>query len=153
MCSCNGELHAAVHPHEQLLLLLACVAGRAPCRALRLLRLSLLSGNLSTMKTNRGALVAGSLNVPLLWLVASVMAWLFTSASCVAVMERLPWHDALCELGVQFRGVAAALCELAEAAHCGKHQLMHCCCCCCRFCDLYIDDCGVRRRGCQEQHG
>lgn len=66
-----------------------------PCRALRLLRLSLLSGNLSTMKSNRGALVSGSMNVPLVWLFASVIAWLFTSASCVAVMEKWVWHDAL----------------------------------------------------------
>lgn len=65
------------------------------CRALRLLRLSLLSGNLSTMKSNRGALISGSLNVPLLWLMASVVAWMFTSASCVAVMEKWLWHDAL----------------------------------------------------------
>ncbi|KAF8071241.1 Kcnt2 [Scenedesmus sp. PABB004] len=104
-------------------------------RALRLLRLSLLAGNLSAMKTNRhaartrsaaapptragdgraapsgrpprrrrphrrppppgrGALIAGNLNVPLVWLVASVVAWLFTSASCVAVMEKWAWHDA-----------------------------------------------------------
>jgi hypothetical protein len=64
-------------------------------RALRLLRLSLLSGNLSTMKSNKGALISGSLNVPLVWLVASVVAWMFTSASCVAVMEKWVWHDAL----------------------------------------------------------
>jgi hypothetical protein len=33
--------------------------------------------------------------VPLVWLVASVVAWMFTSASCVAVMEKWVWHDAL----------------------------------------------------------
>jgi hypothetical protein len=38
-----------------------------------------------------GVLIAGNLNVPLVWLVASVVAWMFTSASCVAVMEKLPW--------------------------------------------------------------
>lgn len=46
-----------------------------------------------------GVLIAGSLNVPLVWLVASVVAWMFTSASCVAVMEKLPWHDALYFVG------------------------------------------------------
>lgn len=65
------------------------------CRALRLLRLSLLAGNHSTMKSNRRTLVAGFMNVPLVWLCASVIAWLFTSASCVAVMEKWVWHDAL----------------------------------------------------------
>jgi hypothetical protein len=44
-------------------------------------------------------LIAGNLNVPLLWLVASVVAWMFTSASCVAVMEKMPWHDALYFVG------------------------------------------------------
>jgi len=29
------------------------------------------------------------------WLMASVVAWMFTSASCVAVMEKMVWHDAL----------------------------------------------------------
>jgi Ion channel len=47
------------------------------------------------MRNNRGALVAGALNVPLLWLVASVVAWLFTSASCLAVMEQWSFHEAL----------------------------------------------------------
>jgi hypothetical protein len=47
------------------------------------------------MKSNKGALISGSLNVPLVWLVASVVAWMFTSASCVAVMEKWVWHDAL----------------------------------------------------------
>jgi hypothetical protein len=46
-----------------------------------------------------GVLIAGNLNVPLVWLVASVVAWMFTSASCVAVMEKLPWHDALYFVG------------------------------------------------------
>eukprot|EP00879_Flechtneria_rotunda_P024898 GHRR01026423.1.p1 GENE.GHRR01026423.1~~GHRR01026423.1.p1 ORF type:complete len:328 (+),score=79.79 GHRR01026423.1:96-1079(+) len=72
-----------------------CVLVPLLYRALRLLRLSLLSGNLTTMKSNRGALISGHLNVPLVWLVASVVAWMFTSASCVAVMEKLAWHDAL----------------------------------------------------------
>lgn len=44
-------------------------------------------------------LIAGNLNVPLVWLVASVVAWMFTSASCVAVMEKLAWHDALYFVG------------------------------------------------------
>lgn len=54
-------------------------------RALRLLRLSLLEGNLPHMRLSQGALLAGAVNVPLLWLVASVMAWLFTSAAMVQV--------------------------------------------------------------------
>jgi hypothetical protein len=33
--------------------------------------------------------------VPLLWLVASVVSWMFTSASLVHLMEKIPWHDAL----------------------------------------------------------
>lgn len=46
-----------------------------------------------------GVLIAGNVNVPLIWLVASVVAWMFTSASCVAVMEKMPWHDALYFVG------------------------------------------------------
>jgi hypothetical protein len=57
-------------------------------RALRLLRLSLLEGNLPHMRLSQGALLAGAVNVPLLWLVASVMAWLFTSAAIVQVGGR-----------------------------------------------------------------
>jgi hypothetical protein len=37
------------------------------------------------MRLSRGALLAGAVNVPLLWLVASVLAWLFTSAAIVQV--------------------------------------------------------------------
>jgi hypothetical protein len=56
-----------------------------------------------------GVLIAGNLNVPLVWLVASVVAWMFTSASCVAVMEKLPWHDALYFVGSTLTtGVGAA---------------------------------------------
>ena len=64
-------------------------------RALRLLRLSLLTGNLPQIRSSRGALLAGAVNVPLLWLLASVISWLFTAASLVHVMERIPWHDSL----------------------------------------------------------
>jgi hypothetical protein len=64
-------------------------------RALRLLRLSLLTGNLPQIRSSRGALLAGAVNVPLLWLLASVVSWLFTAASLVHVMERIPWHDSL----------------------------------------------------------
>ncbi|KIZ04242.1 Potassium channel subfamily T member 2, partial [Monoraphidium neglectum] len=64
-------------------------------RALRLLRLSLLEGNLPHMRLSRGALLAGAVNVPLLWLVASVCAWLFTSAAMVQVIEKMPFHDAV----------------------------------------------------------
>lgn len=64
-------------------------------RALRLLRLSLLGGNLPHMRLSKGALLAGAVNVPLLWLLASVVSWLFTAASIVQVLERIAWHDAL----------------------------------------------------------
>lgn len=43
---CSGQLPALHTPRQ-------CVCMCVACRALRLLRLSLLSGNLSTMKTNR----------------------------------------------------------------------------------------------------
>ena len=66
-----------------------------PHRALRLLRLSLLAGNVPQMRASPGALLAGAVNVPLLWLVASVVSWMFTSASLVHLMEKIPWHDAL----------------------------------------------------------
>ena len=54
--------------------------------ALRLLRLSLLEGNLPHMRLSNGALLAGAVNVPLLSLIASVLAWLFTSAAIVQVL-------------------------------------------------------------------
>jgi hypothetical protein len=46
-----------------------------PCRALRLLRLSLLVGNLPNMRLSKGALLAGAVNVPLLTIVASIISW------------------------------------------------------------------------------
>ncbi|GLI58482.1 hypothetical protein VaNZ11_000187 [Volvox africanus] len=64
-------------------------------RALRLLRLCLLTGNLPLMKLSRSALLSGAVNVRLMQLVASVLALLFTSASLVHAVERLSWHDAL----------------------------------------------------------
>lgn len=64
-------------------------------RALRLLRLCLLTGNLPLMKLSRSALLSGAVNVRLMQLVASVCALLVTSASLVHAVERLPWHDAL----------------------------------------------------------
>ena len=67
----------------------------AATRAVRLLRLLLLTGNLRSMKTSRSALLSGVVNVKLLQLVASVLVLLFTSASVVQIVERLPWHDAL----------------------------------------------------------
>jgi hypothetical protein len=68
----------------------ALFAARPRCRALRLLRLSLLEGNLPHMRLSQGALLAGAVNVPLLWLVFSVMAWLFTSAAIVQVRGQPP---------------------------------------------------------------
>ena len=65
------------------------------CRALRLLRLSMLAGNLPRMKLSKGALLYGAVNVRLMQLLASVMALLFTTASMVHLLERIPWHDAL----------------------------------------------------------
>ena len=47
------------------------------------------------MRLAQGALLAGAVNVPLLWLLASVLAWLFTSAAVIQAIERMPWHDAL----------------------------------------------------------
>jgi hypothetical protein len=47
------------------------------------------------MRVSRNALLAGAFNVPLMWLCASVVSWLFTSASLVHLMEKIPWHDAL----------------------------------------------------------
>lgn len=62
-------------------------------RALRLLRLSLLVSNLPHMRLAQGALLAGAVNVPLLWLIASILAWLFTSAAMVQVSRALWLHD------------------------------------------------------------
>ncbi len=53
-------------------------------RALRLLRLSLLIGNVPQMRLSKGALLASAVNVPLMWLLASVVSWLFTAASLVS---------------------------------------------------------------------
>lgn len=64
-------------------------------RALRLLRLTLLTGNLPSMKLSRSALLSGAFNVRLLQLTASVAALLFTASSIIHVLERLPFHDAL----------------------------------------------------------
>jgi hypothetical protein len=64
-------------------------------RALRLLRLVMLSANLPRMRTSRGALLWGAYNVPLLSLVASVAALAATGAALVAAVERLPLHDSL----------------------------------------------------------
>lgn len=64
-------------------------------RALRLLRISLLVGNLPLMRVRRDALLSGGWNVPLLQLVASVVALLVTMASMVHLVEKIPWHNAL----------------------------------------------------------
>lgn len=64
-------------------------------RVLRLLRLALLTGNLPSMRMSRSALLSGAFNVRLLQLVASVLALIFTSASFIHLLERMPWHDAL----------------------------------------------------------
>ena len=62
---------------------------------MRLLRLSLLAGNLPLMHLSRESLLSGIVNVPLMQLVASVATLLFTSASVIHLVERIHWHKAL----------------------------------------------------------
>jgi hypothetical protein len=82
-----------------------------------------------------GVLIAGNLNVPLVWLVASVVAWMFTSASCVAVMEKLPWHDALYFVGSTLTTVGygdvvvrSSMGECVPVAHSGSMYTVEAAC-------------------------
>ena len=55
------------------------------CRALRVLRISLLSGDLNTVQlSSSGALLSGAASVRLFQLVASVLTLLFTASSIVS---------------------------------------------------------------------
>ena len=66
------------------------------CRALRVMRLSLLAGELNGMHlSSSGALLSGAASIRLLQLVASVLTLLFTTSSIVHLVERIPFHDAL----------------------------------------------------------
>ena len=70
--------------------------GVAACRALRVMRLSLLAGELNGMHlSSSGALLSGAASIRLLQLVASVLTLLFTTSSIVHLVERIPFHDAL----------------------------------------------------------
>ncbi|KAK9826205.1 hypothetical protein WJX81_007538 [Elliptochloris bilobata] len=65
-------------------------------RALRVMRLSLLAGELNGMHlSSSGALLSGAASIRLLQLVASVLTLLFTTSSIVHLVERIPFHDAL----------------------------------------------------------
>ncbi|KAK9808990.1 hypothetical protein WJX72_007481 [[Myrmecia] bisecta] len=65
-------------------------------RALRVMRISLLAGELQTMHlSSSGALLSGAASVRLFQLVASVLTLLFTTSSIVHLVERIAWHDAL----------------------------------------------------------
>lgn len=71
-------------------------ASVAACRALRVMRLSLLAGELNGMHlSSSGALLSGAASIRLLQLVASVLTLLFTTSSIVHLVERIPFHDAL----------------------------------------------------------
>jgi hypothetical protein len=70
--------------------------ARAWPRALRVMRLSLLAGELNGMHlSSSGALLSGAASIRLLQLVASVLTLLFTTSSIVHLVERIPFHNAL----------------------------------------------------------
>ena len=67
-----------------------------PGRALRVMRVSLLAGQLGQMHlTSSGALLTGAASVRLFQLIASVATLLFTASSVIVLLERRPFHDAL----------------------------------------------------------
>ena len=65
-------------------------------RALRVMRVSLLAGELGQMHlTSSGALLTGAASVRLFQLIASVATLLFTASSVIVLLERKSFHDAL----------------------------------------------------------
>ena len=65
-------------------------------RALRVLRVSVLAGELGSMHAaSSGALLASAASVRLFQLVASVATLLFTGAAVINLVEKMPFHDAL----------------------------------------------------------
>ena len=81
------------------------------CRALRVMRLSLLAGELNGMHlSSSGALLSGAASIRLLQLVASVLTLLFTTSSIVHLVERIPFHDALYFVTTTLTTVRSAAC-------------------------------------------
>eukprot|EP00884_Botryococcus_braunii_P010005 jgi/Botrbrau1/19005/Bobra.0100s0039.1 len=64
-------------------------------RALRVMRVSLLAGEIRSVKLSSGALLSGAASIRLYQLVASVLSLLFTTSSIVVLVERIPFHEAL----------------------------------------------------------
>jgi len=65
-------------------------------RALRVMRVALLAGELGSMHaSSSGRLLASAASVRLFQLVASVATLLFTTSAVVNLVERMPFHDAL----------------------------------------------------------
>ncbi|BDA48910.1 probable potassium channel subfamily T member 2 at N-terminal half [Coccomyxa sp. Obi] len=65
-------------------------------RALRVMRISLLAGEMRTMHlSSSGALLSGAASIRLYQLVASVLTLLFTTSAIVHLVERIPFFDAL----------------------------------------------------------
>lgn len=65
-------------------------------RALRVMRVSLLAGELGQMHlTSSGALLTGAASVRLFQLIASVATLVFTASSVIVLLERRAFHDAL----------------------------------------------------------
>ena len=65
-------------------------------RALRVMRVTLLAGELGSMHaSSSGRLLASAASVRLFQLVASVATLLFTTSAVVNLVERMPFHDAL----------------------------------------------------------
>lgn len=65
-------------------------------RALRVMRISLLAGELQAMRlSSSGALLSGAASSRLFQLITSVLTLLFTTSSIVHLVERIPWHEAL----------------------------------------------------------
>ncbi|EIE18822.1 hypothetical protein COCSUDRAFT_59753 [Coccomyxa subellipsoidea C-169] len=65
-------------------------------RALRVMRISLLAGEMRSMHlSSSGALLSGAASIRLYQLVASVLTLLFTTSAIVHLVERIPFFDAL----------------------------------------------------------
>lgn len=65
-------------------------------RALRVMRVALLAGELGSMHaSSSGRLLASAASVRLFQLIASVATLLFTTSAVVNLVERMPFHDAL----------------------------------------------------------
>lgn len=94
-------LSFAPHLLEPLFQLLSISIGRSLqwfriFRTMRVLRLCVIAVNLSNIQhLTTSALSSGALTVRIVQLFASIVVLLFTGASIVHLVEKMPWHNAL----------------------------------------------------------